>query len=365
MRCGYFMMPLHPPSSLLADTIDMDLRQIELLEGMGYAEAWVGEHFTHAWENIPVPEMFIAAALQRTRRITFGIGVSCLPNHDPFMLAHRIAQLDHMARGRFIWGIGPGGTPGDFEVRGIDPRSGRHRDITHDMIDVILQLWEGPVPGLYEQHSWKFRVPEPDARIDKRVHLRPYTKPHPPIAVAGSSEKSETLTLAGERGWIPMSTSLATRRVLGSHWDQYEEGARRTGRSVSRDEWRIARTIHVAETTEQARREAIEGAIGRAWREYFLPLTHVTRYVERLKDSPEMSDDEVTVEYLIDNLFVVGDPEECARQLEEIYEQVGGFGMVLAISHEWDDPAVWERSMRLLATEVIPRVRGLSAVVVA
>ncbi len=360
MRYGYFMMPLHPPGALLADTLETDLRQVQELERLGYEEVWVGEHFTHEWENIPAPETFIGAALQRTSRIRLGTGVSCLPNHNPFMLAHRIALLDHLARGRFFWGIGPGNTPGDFEVLGIDLKSGLHREIAHEMVDTILKLWDAPEPGLYQGRTWRFWVPEPDAEINKRVYLKPYTQPHPPIAVAGSSERSESLGLAGERGWIPMSSSIPGPRVLRTHWAHYEQGAGRAAAAVSREIWRIARTVHVADTTEQARREVREGAIGEAWRGYFLPLLRKTRMIERLKGDPSIADDAVDMDYLCDTLFIVGDPQECARKMRELYQQVGGFGMLLALAHDWSDPGVWQRSMALLAQEVMPRLKDLT-----
>ena len=358
MRVGYFMMPLHLPGATLAETLELDLHQIERLDRLGFEEAWIGEHFTAEWENIPAPDLFIAAALQRTERIKLGTGVACLPNHSPFMLAHRIAQLDQMARGRFLFGIGSGGFPGDFEVAGIDPKSGRHRALTQDAIDLVLKLWESPEPGLYEQHGWRFWVPEPDPSIAKHVYARPYQLPHPPIAVAGVSERSETLILAGERGWIPMSINLVPSRVLKTHWEAVEEGARAGGRSPSREEWRVARNIHVAETTEAARREAIEGTIGRDYRDYFMPLLKKIRGFGGFKQDPDMSDDQVTLDYLADNVWIVGDPDECARQLRELQAEVGGFGIVLAMAHDWPDPAVWERSMSLLATEVMPQLEG-------
>jgi alkanesulfonate monooxygenase SsuD/methylene tetrahydromethanopterin reductase-like flavin-dependent oxidoreductase (luciferase family) len=232
MRYGYFMMPMHLPGSDLGETLETDMRQIERLDALGYDEAWVGEHFTAEWENIPAPDIFIAAALQRTERIKLGTGVACLPNHNPFVLAHRIAQLDQMAKGRFLFGVGSGGFIGDFEVAGVDPKSGKQRDMTHDSIDLILDLWADPKPGLYERHNWRFWVPEPDMEIAKHVHAKPYQKPHPPIAVAGVSERSETLTLAGERGWIPMSINLVPSRVLKTHWQMIDEGARSKGRTA-------------------------------------------------------------------------------------------------------------------------------------
>ena len=361
MRHGYFMMPMHLPGSRLADTLATDLRQVERLEKLGFEEAWVGEHFTAAWENIPAPDLFIAAALERTERIKLGTGVACLPNHNPFVLAHRIAQLDHMARGRFLFGVGSGGFPGDFEVAGIDPKSGKQRQVTTDAIDLILKLWDSPEPGDYQQHGWRFAVPEPDPSIGKYVHVRPYTEPHPPIAVAGVSERSDTLTLAGERGWIPMSINLVPERLLRTHWQTVEAGADRAGREPSRAEWRVARNIHVAETTEQARREALEGAIGRDFRDYFLPLLTKTQQLPLLKQDPNMADDALTLEYLADSVWIVGDPAECASKLRALHAELGGFGSVLAMAHDWPDPSVWDRSMTLLATEVMPRLADLAA----
>jgi alkanesulfonate monooxygenase SsuD/methylene tetrahydromethanopterin reductase-like flavin-dependent oxidoreductase (luciferase family) len=361
MRLGYFMMPLHPLGSDLAETLELDLAQIERLDQLCYEEAWIGEHFTAEWENIPAPDQFIAAALQRTKQIVFGTGVSCMPNHSPFILAHRIAQLDQLARGRFIWGVGTGAFVGDMEMVGIDPRSGLQRTLTLDAIDLVVKLWTGQAaPGLYEQHNWRFTVPTPDRSIGKHVHVRPYQQPHPPIAVAGVSERSETLTLAGQRGWIPMSINLVPPRVLATHWDQIEAGAREAGRIADRATWRIARDIHVAETTDQARKEAREGAIGRDFDEYF--LRNARKQPGRMgmyKQDPDMADDDITLEYLLDTTWIVGDPDEVARKLHALYQTVGGFGSVLAIAHDWPDRSVWDRSMTLLATEVMPRLREL------
>ncbi|MCC6174310.1 MAG: LLM class flavin-dependent oxidoreductase [Chloroflexi bacterium] len=360
MRYGYFMMPMHPPGSFLADTLDKDLRQIDRLDELGFEEAWIGEHFTAEWENIPAPDAFIAAALQRTRRIKLGTGVACLPNHNPFHLAHRIAQLDHMARGRFLFGVGSGGFPGDFAVMGIDPRTGTQRQLTGDSIDTILKLWDDPTPGDYQAHTWKFTVPEPNPAIAMHVHVRPYTKPHPPIAVAGVSEKSDTLTIAGERGWIPMSINFVPARVLKTHWDGYCAGAERGGKTPKRADWRVSRTIHVAETNEQARREAIEGALGRDFRDYFIPLLTLGRQLSVMKIDPAMPDSEITLDYLADNIWVVGDPETVAAKVRRLYEEVGGFGSMLALAADWPDETIWDRSMTLLATDVMPRLAYLS-----
>jgi alkanesulfonate monooxygenase SsuD/methylene tetrahydromethanopterin reductase-like flavin-dependent oxidoreductase (luciferase family) len=356
MRLGYFMMPLHPPGSDLGKTLQHDLRQVERLDQLGFAEAWIGEHFTAEWENIPAPDLFIAAALQRTERIVFGTGVSCMPNHSPFVLAHRIAQLDQMAQGRFMWGVGAGSFIGDMEMVGIDRKSGYQRQLTGDAIDLVLKIWDDPEPGLYEQHNWRFNVPTPDLWIGKHVHVRPYQQPHPPIAVAGTSPGSETLTMAGARGWLPMSSSLASARLLRSHWAGFEQGARTAGRTADRGTWRISRDVHVAETTEQARQEALDGAIGRDFRGYFLRSARQAGRLSMMKHDESLPDDAVTPEYLVDNHWLVGSPDEVARKIRALYEMVGGFGTLLVIAHDWPDPSVWDRSMTLLANEVIPRL---------
>ena len=176
MEIGFFTMPLHPAGSDLTETLDSDLDQIVTLDALGYREAWIGEHFTAGWENLAAPDLLIAKAIPLTKNIILGTGVSCLPDHDPFVLAHRIAVLDHLAKGRFYWGVGAGSFIGDFEVFGVDPKTGEQRDLTNDSLEFILNLWDDPKPGLYENKRWRFKVPEPVAEVGLGVHTKPYQK---------------------------------------------------------------------------------------------------------------------------------------------------------------------------------------------
>ena len=360
MEVGYFAMPLHPPGADPTRTLEDDLGQIILLDELGYKEAWIGEHFTTVWENIPAPDLFIAMALAKTQNIVLGTGVSCMPNHNPFMLAQRIAQLDHQARGRFHWGVGSGGFPGDFEVFGFDPSTGAHRDMTRDAIDLVLQLWDDPKPGLYEHPYWRFTIPEPVDEIGLRLHLRPYQKPHPPIGVAGVSPKSDTLVLAGERGWIPLSINLVPTDTLRTHWEAVEEGAAKTGRTPEQGAWRIAREVYVGENSAEARREALEGVLSRDFQEYFKPLLSSMNMLGLMKTDSNMADSEVTPEYLVDNIWVVGSPDEVAEKLRRLHHDVGGFGVLLAMAHEWQPVDRWQRSMTLLARDVMSQLSDLN-----
>ena len=355
MELGFFTMPLHPPGADFTRTLDHDMEQVVTLDKLGYTEAWIGEHFTFEWENIPSPELFIANALGLTQNIVFGTGVTCMPIHNPAAVAHRIAQLDHLAHGRFYWGVGSSAIPGDCEMFGF-AADGDRRKATREGIEAVLQIWEDPKPGLYETEYWRYKIPEPVDDIGLKVHIKPYQKPHPPIAMGGVSPRSDTLVLAGERGWIPMSLNLIPVEVIQTHWEAVEEGAQKTGRTPDRSMWRIAREIYIADTTEQARKEALEGVLARDFNEYWFKLLPK----ERFKRDPNMSNDEVTVEWLLDNLWIVGSPDDVADQLRQLYENVGGFGVLLAMGHEWEPKEKWLNSMTMLINEVMPKLADLT-----
>jgi alkanesulfonate monooxygenase SsuD/methylene tetrahydromethanopterin reductase-like flavin-dependent oxidoreductase (luciferase family) len=359
MKLGFFTMPLHPPGSVHADTLDADLDQIVTLDKLGFSEAWVGEHFTSEWENIPAPDLFLAKALGMTENIVLGTGVTCMPNHNPFTIANRIAQLDNMARGRFMWGVGSGGFPGDLEVFGYDFKNGENRAMTREALDCVLGLWEDPKPGRYKSQWWDFTIPETDDYVGVKYHMTPFQNPHPPIGVAGVSPKSETLFLAGERGYIPMSINLVPSNQLPSHWDAVEEGAARTGRTADRADWRIAREVFVADTTEEAREKALAGTMSRDFQDYFFHSFSRYNLFKLMKTNPEMTDEEVTIEYLLDNIWIVGSVDDVTAKIRALHGEVGGFGTLLAMGHEWNPRAEWQHSMELLANEVMPQLADL------
>ena len=356
MELGFFTMPLHPPGANHADTLEADLEQLVYLDQLGYSEAWIGEHYTAEWENIPAPDLLIAQALGVTSQIRLGTGVTCMPNHYPFYIAHRIAQLDQMSRGRINWGIGSGGFPGDLHVNGFDPKSGDNRKMTREAVEVVLQLWKNPEPGNYKSAWWDFNIPEPEGDIALRVHLKPYQEPHPPIGVAGVSPKSETLAMAGRRGWLPMSINFVPEPMLRSHWLAVGEGASSAGTSADRKNWRISREVIVADSSKEARKQALTGTLARDMEGYFLRLLPRSNMLGILKIDPNMPDSDVTLDYLVDNIFLVGSPEEVADKVMSLQESVGGFGTLLAMGHEWDPKGFWETSMALLKNEVMPKL---------
>ncbi len=357
MDLGLFMMPLHPPSRPLADTLDEDLELLVEADRLGYTEAWIGEHQTLAWEPITAPDIFIGKALALTRRIRLGPGVVLLQQHHPASVANRIALLDHLARGRLNFGIGVGGIPTDHELFDLDGVRGEHQAMWQESIELILRLWTAETPFDHRGKYWRVGIRKPRPEIGLGVLPRPYQKPHPPIGVAGVTPKSASHRYAAQRGWFPMSINFAAAPTLRSHWENYADAARAVGRTPDRRAWRIARDVFVGETTAEARAYALNGAMARGFNGWLLPqFEGAPERLAVFKRDPAMADRDITVEYLVDNIWIVGDPAECARKLRALYDEVGGFGVLLAVTHDWDDKARWLRSMKLLATEVLPRL---------
>jgi alkanesulfonate monooxygenase SsuD/methylene tetrahydromethanopterin reductase-like flavin-dependent oxidoreductase (luciferase family) len=359
MQFGLFMMPLHPPHRAFADAYDRDVDQIVLADRLGFREAWVGEHLTERWEIAPAPDLLIAKALALTTRIKLGTGVTLLALHNPVYLAHRVAMLDHMARGRFQWGIGGGGIPTDLSLLGLDHTDpGAVRARSAEVLDAVLKLWESDGPFSFHGQFFDIDTPTLDPVKARGYYMKPYQQPHPPIAVAASTPTSGSMRMAGERGFIPMSSSLLARPYLAGHWRLVEDGAQKAGRPAKRSEWRVARDILVAATPALARERA-RAVLGRNYVEHQLPNRVGTIQMTSTKLDPALPDEAVTVDYLMENVWIVGDPVECADKIHQLHEESGGFGSLLAITTDSDDAGWDHESLRFLMDEVGPRVAHL------
>jgi limonene 1,2-monooxygenase len=345
MRFGIFMAPFHPAGVNPTLLIESDLELIDHLDRLGYDEAWIGEHHSAGSEIIASPEIFIAAAAQRTRNIKLGSGVISASYHNPLWVAERAVQLDHMTRGRFMLGLGPGALPSDAAMIGLDmPQT---RELLEDAVDIITRLMRSDEPVSFENARWKLR--------DARLHLRPYTHPHPEIVIAAVASPSGP-RLAGRYGHGLLSigaTTAAGFDVLGLHWNVMEERAAHYGVSVDRNAWRLVGLVHLAETREQAYRDVEHGMLD--WFDYF---QHTAAF-------PQMGvGDGTTVRQCIDfvngsGLGTIGTPDDAVAQIERLVAQSsGGFGAYLQLAHDWAAPSAKHRSYELFARHVAPRFQG-------
>ncbi len=358
MKLGYFAMPSHPPERSLEDGFEYDLHVLRLLDEAGFQEAWIGEHHTAPWEPNPSPDLLVAAGFRETKTLRIGPGGFLLPYHHPAELANRVAFLDHLSKGRLNFGVAASGLPSDWAMFHVDGTSGQNREMTREALEIILRLWTEADPFTHAGKYWSVTKPE-TVFGTLRPHIKPFQLPHPPIGVAGLSKNSDTLKLAGERGYIPMSLNLNPAYVT-SHWESVEMGAKRTGRTPHRDNWRVVREVLVADTDEEAWERSVNGAMGRMMREYFLPLLSNFGFLEYLKHDPDVPDSDVTVEYVARHNWLIGSPRTVAEKLEKIWTEANGFGVLCVLGFDYSaTPEVWRNSLRLLADEVMPRVAHL------
>jgi len=340
MKFGIFLAPFHRIGENPTLAMNRDMELIEWMDHLGYDEVWIGEHHSAGWELIASPEIFIAAAAERTRHIMLGSGVTSLPYHHPFLVAQRFVQLDHMTRGRAMLGCGPGALVSDAYMLGIEPVTQRPR--MDEALDAIMQLLKCEEPVTMKTDWFEMR--------QARLHLAPYTAPHFPIAVASTITPAGVMA-AGRHGLGVLSLGAGLPKgpeMLGEQWKLAEETAARHGKQMDRKDWRVVVNVHVAEDDEQAMRE-----VHRSERH-----ETVTYFEETLGRPPGRSDDPLRDGVRM-GTTLVGSPETVIKGIERLqgYSQ-GGFGGILFRAHEWANREQTLRSYELFARYVMPRFQG-------
>ncbi|HVA14103.1 MAG TPA: LLM class flavin-dependent oxidoreductase [Stellaceae bacterium] len=358
MRLGLFMMPVHPPHRPMHENLAEDIEKSLLADRLGFDEMFLGEHYSASTEPYPSPLMFMASLIPRTTKLAFGTGVLSLPNRHPAIVAGEAAQFDHMSRGRFILGIGTGSLVSDFELLGHGDPALRGRMLI-ESIDMIERIWSQEPPYDIKGEFWSTRIAESvNARLGIGIMPKPYQKPRPPICVTAASPNSQTVRLAGQRGWGPISSSFLTETGLATHWAMLRQGAADAGKRPSGENWRVVRCIHVAPSDAEARERVMSAQS--SYQYYFGYMSEILRGLGRLialKPHPDMPDDQVTVEKIIDSRVIFGSPKTVLEKLAALRDCAGPFGSLLMTGVDWGGPnEAWERhSMQLLAEEIMPR----------
>jgi limonene 1,2-monooxygenase len=344
LRFGIFLAPFHPAGENPTTALQRDLRLMEHLDELGYDEAWIGEHHSAGSEIIASPEIFIAAAAERTRNIRFGTGVTSLSYHNPLWVAERMVLLDHLTRGRVMLGVGPGSLPTDSAMIGLNPTD--TRELLDENLDIVVRLLNGEaVTAQTRTHNL----------IDARIHLRPYSDPLFDVCVAAVASPTGP-RLAGRHGLglLSIGATLTAEGfdALAHHWNVMEERAATFGRTVDRAKWRLVGLMHVAETREQAYKDVEHG------------IEQWFRYFQKVAAFPQMAVEGGDVKEMIDfineaGVGAIGTVEDAAAQVERLVQQSnGGFGAMLLLAHEWANPEATRRSFELIAQHVLPRFQG-------
>ncbi len=350
MKFGLFAMPEHPPQENWTLSYDRDIDEIVRAEQLGFEEYWIGEHHTGGFENVPMPELMIAKASALTGRIRLGTGVINLPYQEPFLVAERLAFLDHLTHGRLEYGFGGGGLPTDRALFQMAAEESTPR--TNEALEIIWELLTSEGPVDYEGVYWKYE--------NRRLQVGPY-QDVPPFAIAGLTG-THNYTKCGERGWKPLSVYFAPLFTdnnpaapdLRAHGEAIVTAAERAGLDpdAARQSWRVSREVYVSDSRNQAMAD-IRAGVQRSY-DYLLGLG----LGALMKDDVAMSDADLTFEWMVETIpWVIGSPEDCVRQIHEIDETVGGFGTLLINSRDWVTTDAWYRSLELFARYVIPQFR--------
>lgn len=324
LRNGVFLAPFHPTDEDPTLCIHRDLELMEHLDRLGYEEAWIGEHHSAGFEIIPSPEVFIAAAAERTKRIKLGTGVISLPYHNPLTTANRIIQLDHQTRGRVMFGVGPGLLPSDAFQLGIDPNVQRDRMV--EGLEVILDLFNGK--RVTKKTEW-FNLENAICQV------KPYTWPHPEICVASSVTPSGG-KLAGKHGFGMLcvaATQAGGYDALGINWKIANEVAAENGRTMNPEALRLVGPVHIAETKEKAMENVRFGYY--KWAQYFANLSPLNVNQDPKEDPLERG--------LREGTIVCGTPDDAIAQIRRLQEKQGEFGAFLQLAHNW---APWEETKK-------------------
>jgi limonene 1,2-monooxygenase len=342
---GAFLAPHHPIGENPTLQFRRDLDLAEHLDRLGFEEFWCGEHHSTGWEVIASPEMFLAAAGERTHRIRLGTGVVSLPYHHPFNVAQRIVQLDHMTGGRVIFGSGPGALPSDAYVLGIDPMV--QRDRQDEAIGVIRRLLRGEERFSHETDWFTLR--------DARLQLLPLQEDLP-FAVASMVSPSG-MTLAGKHGTGVLSIgsmSTAGLQALPTQWSFAEDSAAKHGNAVDRKDWRVVLSWHLAESKKQAQEEAKDGLL--RWHNEYTVGTLMRPGAVAYDDADQALEEMAGSDSA---MAIIGTPDELVDTIKRLQTLTGGFGTVIGFVNDWASREAMFRSWELVARYVIPEVNGM------
>jgi alkanesulfonate monooxygenase SsuD/methylene tetrahydromethanopterin reductase-like flavin-dependent oxidoreductase (luciferase family) len=361
MRLGYFTMPVHPMGRDWSQTLAEDREAVILADKLGFYDAFVGEHLTDACENITNSMLFHATLIHATKQIKLATGTTNLSQMHPVLIAVNAAMLDHLAEGRFILGVSAGALTSDAEAIGLLDVD--RNKMFAEAIDVILAIWEREPPYDIDFPDNRFKVAINRAaahHLGVGIMAKPLQKPRPEIVGTVVAPFSPGVVLMGKRDFHPLSANFLLPQHLKSHWANYAKGKAEAGQKASIADWRVARTIFVADDDKVARRYGRDDE-NSPYRFYFSQMRAKMKRGKRLyvfKSHKEQPDDEITEDFVMDHCVFYGTVNKVVEQILAMREETGDFGELVYAGMDWVDPALAKRSMQLMAEEVMPRVNA-------
>lgn len=364
MKLGMFMMPVHPLHRNPTQTLQEDRQAVILADRLGFHDVFIGEHLTDRAENVTNSMLFLATLISDTRQIKLATGTTNLSHMHPVLVAAHAAMFDHLAQGRFIFGISPGALVSDAEALGILAED--RNKLFAEAIDVILAIWAGEAPYDIDLADNRFKVTTRSTMFTDigMGHMpKPFQAPRPEIVGTVVAPFSKGVIAMGERDFHPLSANFLLPQWVKTHWSNYAQGKTNAGLQPDPAQWRIARTIFVADKDSDAR--AYGGADADSpyrfyYNQIYTKLKKAGRH-EVFKHAREQPDEEITLDRILGELCITGTVNEVVDKILAFREQVGDFGELVYAGMDWVDPALGQRSMQLMAEQVMPRVNAAIA----
>ena len=208
---------------------------------------------------------------------------------------------------------------------------------------MILAIWERDPPYDIDFPDNRFKVGfERTAALDLGVGMlaKPFQKPRPEIVGTVVAPFSPGVVLMGKRDFHPLSANFLLAKHLKSHWANYAKGKAEVGQKADIKDWRVARTIFVADDDKVAARYGREDA-NSPYRFYFAQMRAKMKRGNRLyvfKSHKEQPDEEITHDFVMDNCVFHGSVNKVVDQILAMREQTGDFGELVYAGMDWVDP---------------------------
>ena len=359
MKIGFFTMPVHQLNRNYTEVLQEDREAIILADKLGYTEAFVGEHVTDAAESITNSMLFQASLISDTHSIKLGTGTANLSHSHPVLIAAQAAMLDHLLKGRFLFGISPGALESDAEALGI--RGMNRNEMFAESVGHIIDIWKGNPPYDLKGKYWNISTRETlFPEIGLGTIAKPYQKPHPPILGTVVAPFSKGVIEMGKKGFLPISANFLLNKWVKTHWDNYTKGCIEAGRKADQKDWRVARSIFVCEDNKTAERygKTDDRSPYRFYYNQLLTKLKKAGRHEVFKPERNFPDDKLSLEFILDELVICGDVSSVIDQILALEEVTGRFGTLLYAGKDWTDKKLGRRSMELMAEKVMPAVNA-------
>jgi alkanesulfonate monooxygenase SsuD/methylene tetrahydromethanopterin reductase-like flavin-dependent oxidoreductase (luciferase family) len=358
MELGLFLQPVHRNEKPWGTALQEDRETVLLAEQLGFSEVWIGEHYSTKAEQIPAPLMFLATLIQETSTIRFGTGVINLPYHDPVIVAAEVAQFDQLSEGRMMFGIGPGGLMSDAELFGNQEMPERYR-MALESLDLILKLWREDAPLRWDGEHY-------GRSLERRVWLshgvgqfaRPLQQPHPPIAMAMVGPGGLTAETIAQRDMIPISANFVPIENVEAQWRDYALARERAGQVADRQIWRVCRNILVTETDEAGEQLLTDpdGVIAHYFR-YIRGVRQIEEFKSLQQEPLPLLNEFLEVPAALEDCAIVGAADTVLARLVELVDELGPFGTLVMVGHDWDESGLSQESMHRLAQDILPQLK--------